>query len=105
MGFINIGVEMSDYPECEKLQAVSEKSQELGFFLEWLKNKYTLCEFVEEHKEFFGDNKEDYVWINEGYYQSRDSIENILAEYFDIDMNKVDEERAQILEDIRKNSK
>ncbi len=92
---------MDKYPECEKLQSVSEESQRIGFFLEWLKNQYSLCVWQEGRKDYFGDDPEDYIYSPEGYYPDRKSIEAILAEYFQIDMDKVNEEREQILRDIR----
>lgn len=95
----------NQYPECEKMQSVKEKSQELGFFLEWLTRKYELCEWQEERKDFFGDNEEDYVWSPEGFYPIRKNIQSLLAEYFNIDLNKVAEEQAQILEELRKKDK
>lgn len=93
----------NNYPECEKLTEVSEKSQEIGFFLEWLFGRYTLCQFLEEQKEVFtnDEGEEDYVYLPEGYYPIRRPIQALLAEYFNIDMNKVDEERAQILKELR----
>lgn len=94
---------MDEYPECEKMQSVKEKSQELGFFLEWLKSRYELCEWKDETKEFFGDNDNDYVWSPEGYYPARVNIQDILADYFNIDLNKVAEEQSQILDELRKN--
>ena len=92
---------MIDYPECEKMQQVKEKSQELGFFLEWLTNRYDLCKWQDGRKDYFGDNSDDYVYSPEGYYPDRKSIQDILADYFDIDLNKVAEEQAQILKEIR----
>jgi len=94
---------MTEYPECEKMQKVKEKSQELGFFLEWLQNKYTLCEYqnqvTHEYKDEDGNDWDTYT--PESYFPSRDSINNILANYFNIDLNKVAEEQAQILKELR----
>lgn len=77
------------YPECDKLQKVSKKSQELGFFLEWLMSNRVIASWSENDRD---DN----------LYPTHESIEEILAGYFNIDMDKVNEERAQILEDLRK---
>ncbi len=86
------------YPECEKLHAVHEESQKLGYFLEWLTGEYgvTLCKWHDS--EYSPEFDEDFP---EGFYPTYDRIQEILAKYFDIDMNKVDEERAQILEELR----
>ena len=93
---------MTDYPECEKMQAVKEESQKLGFFLETLQNKYTLCEWRDGYKDYFGEEgSDDYLWVPEGYYPIHRSIQSILADYFEIDLQKVAEEQAQILKEIR----
>ena len=86
------------YPEGEKLHAVSEELQKLGFFLEWLQQRYTLCKF------YIQDDltDEEREWdVPEGYYPDRKSIQTILADYFEIDMKKVEEERKQILKELR----
>ncbi len=90
------------YPECEKLSKISEESQKLGEFLEWLYQKYTLCEWSESKREEFTDDKGeiDYQYSPEGYYPSRVPIQTLLAEYFDIDMEKVDKERFEILKSL-----
>ena len=88
---------MADYPECEKLSKVSRESQKLGDFLEWLKGQgYYLCKFYDrETLDASRDQSE------EGFYPDYISIIDILAKYFDIDMNKVEEERAEILKKLR----
>lgn len=80
-----------EYPECEKLAQVSEKSQELGYFLEWLMQRCVLAEWDESEE----GGTDDIL------YPIHKSIEQILAEYFHIDMDKVNEERAQILKELR----
>lgn len=91
------------YPECQKLHDVSEESQKIGFFLEWLFQKYTLCKWEDSLREevINDDGEKDHFFISEGYYPVRKSIQTLLAEYFEIDMNKVDEERAEILKSLR----
>jgi hypothetical protein len=71
---------MIKYPECEKLQKVADKSDECGHFLDWLCQK--------------------------GYAEktSRKRMEELLAEYFEIDLVKVEKERRAILDDIRNRS-
>ena len=78
------------YPECEKLAKVRDKSQVVGTFLEWLRDikGFELAKYQEIHPE------DRLVPI---HY----SIESLLAEHFEIDMEKVEQERQQILEDIR----
>lgn len=86
---------MIEYSECEKFHAVHDESQKLGDFLVWLKSKYILYTFIPKRDL---DDEDGY---SEGLYPDHRSIESILAEYFDIDMDKVEEERRQILESFR----
>jgi hypothetical protein len=81
---------MSEYPECEKLKSVQPQSQIIGEFLEWLENtkKVNLCQWA------------DGV-MGEGYYGFHYNIELLLAEFFNIDLKKV-EERRSIIELHRK---
>jgi hypothetical protein len=72
---------MCKYPECEKLQKVAEKSNECGHFFDWLIHKG------------YANNK------------SRKRMEELLAEYFEIDLTKVEKERQAMLDDIRKGNK
>lgn len=75
---------MSDYPEHDKLKAISEESQTIGAFLD--NSEYHICEYDERHGRFFPAPK---------------SITQILADYFDIDLNKIEEEKRQMLESLR----
>lgn len=74
------------YPECEKLAEIHDKSQVIGEFLDWLNSEgIYLCEE-----------------ISEKLFPIRDTIEFLLADFFGIDMKKVEEERQSMLDDIRK---
>jgi len=101
-------LQQPECPECEKLVSVSDKSQELGLFLEWvLSNQGTLCNWLDAryYDEKSGDRLEEYevncVVESEGYYPARKSIERILADYFEIDLDKVDKERQALLKWIQ----
>lgn len=74
------------YPEHEKLAAVSAESQVLGEFLESDDHPYVLAEWV----------------TFEGYSEPRlmpvqKSIQQILADYFDINLQKIESEKRQML--------
>lgn len=69
-------------PECEKLSQVADKSQEIGNFLEWLQETHVICYWDEDYG---------------GYSREYKSTEKWLAEYFDIDLDKVEEERRALL--------
>lgn len=69
-------------PELDKLAKVYEQSQAAGAFLDWM--------------------------LSRGYVQhtrTRFRMEEVLADYFCIDLGKVENERRQILESLRVESK
>lgn len=67
---------MSEYPEHDRLQAVHVESQAQGELLEWLR----------DYKGIYLD------------------ITTILAEYHEIDLNKIETEKRAMLAEIRKNN-
>jgi hypothetical protein len=71
--------------------AVTDKSQSIGEFLEWLLGEkgMHLARYDEDH--FDG---EFLMPVNIG-------IQELLAEYFEIDLNKVEQERRALLENLR----
>ena len=77
-----------EYPEHEKLSAVKEQSQAIGGFLDWLINEQG-CHIA----EYPGDSDELMPISN--------SIERLLATYFDIDLGKIAAEKDAMLEDHR----
>jgi len=72
------------YEEHEKLHKVKDQSQTIGQFLEWLNEQYTLCESDEDT-----------------YYPTHINIEKLLATYFEIDLDKIENEKQQMLKAIR----
>jgi hypothetical protein len=78
---------MSKYPECEKMVAVQDKSQAIGEFIEWLQHykEYEICHICPEEGE--------YAPI---YF----STEELLAEFFEIDLKKVEKERRKMLKEL-----
>lgn len=75
-------------PELDKIQAVKEESQVIGLFLE--NSGYVLAEYVKPE----GYTREELVPVGK-------SINQILADYFEIDLSKVEEERMALLEELR----
>lgn len=69
--------------EIEKMLKVKEKSQVIGEFIEWLQENFVLAKYYKDklYSEFI-------------------SIEDLLAQYFNIDLKKVEEEKRKILEDF-----
>ena len=74
------------YPEHEKMRAVKNESQTIGEFLEWLSEQGILLA------------KYDGETLFVSYYR----IEELLAEYFGIDLNKINNEKDQMLQELRK---
>lgn len=77
------------YPECEKLAKVEEKSQAIGEFLSWLSSKkeIELCKERDDGKC--------------SLYVARFDKQALLAEFFAIDMEKVEEERREMLASLQ----
>ena len=76
------------YPEHEKLSAVAEASQAIGEFIDF--GPYVLAEWVEDdlgHKYLVPVYK---------------SINSILAEYFDIDLFKLEAEKRRMIQELQK---
>ena len=93
----NMGRKREDMktPEFEKIQTNHDESQVIGMFLEWLQNEQEVilctCDKRKSDK------------LDEEYYDPiDDTIEQLLAEYFDIDLDKVEKERRGLLDEIRK---
>ena len=103
--------------ELEKLEDVSERSQAIGEFLEWLfsSKKYRIAKYLTD-KEY---ESEENVWFDKSLFGDAKpikrhiigkgelmptsiDIEKLLAEYFEIDLVKVEKERRDCLKEIRK---
>lgn len=84
---------MKKYKECEKLSVVHDESQKLGEFLDWLRNEknYTLSEYVPNVDGCCYESESEVLMpVTKG-------IEALLAEYFDVDLDKVEKERRHML--------
>ena len=75
--------------ELDKMSAVKEKSQAIGEFLEWLRSEkgYFLAVDAGEREG--------------GPYMANYNIEQLLAEFFEIDLNKVEQEKRAMLDQLR----
>ena len=82
---------MSDYPEHQKLAKISDKSQAIGEFLEWLGREYVICTW----------GSVDDAFDREGYRPARKSIEELLAEFFEIDRAVIETEKRAMLAALR----
>ena len=84
--------------ELQKMKAVQEKSQAIGDFIEWLngEKKIYLAKYITEETRDNLDGEAEYLatW-------PIPNIEKLLAEFFNIDLQKAEQEKRQLLEDIR----
>ena len=77
------------YPECTKLHAVRERSQVCGEFITWLRDELNieLCEQIDEYPH---------------YRRTLRSLESLFAEFFKIDLDKVEQEKRAMLAKLSK---
>jgi hypothetical protein len=101
----------NQYPEHEKVKEVSDRSNECGRFLDWLRNtkraqiltyhSHTPSCYVLEDDEFgqpvphliCGTDEDDLVTLGSTY--------DLLCEYFKIDRKAYEAEKEQMLEELR----
>lgn len=78
---------LETYPEHRKVKATMDKSQAIEEFLEWLKQDHDteLCE-------------SDYT----GPFPVGSRVQEFLAEYFEIDLKRLEAEKRAMLDEIRK---
>lgn len=84
---------MSEYPEHEKLHAISDKSQIIGEFLEWLGNAYvggTSIVLARYHPSY-----------DEVLQPCPYNTEELLASFFEINLDKIEEEKQEMLDELR----
>jgi len=79
---------MKEYPEHDKQSKIIDQSQIIGCFIEWLMHETDIV---------FGKWDEHDDELNPCHI----SIQQILADYFDIDLNKLEAEKQSMLEKIR----
>lgn len=82
-------IEIQVYPEHDKLHKVKDRSQACGEFLDWLREeKHVLLHVYDKSLDM--------------YYPLLQSNEKLLAEFFDIDMDVLEQEKRMMLDMLRK---
>jgi hypothetical protein len=78
-----------DTPTLDKMLEIKEQSQLCGEFLEWLQSKYAMFELKTPSTDL--------------YYGTGDYInpEKLLAEFFEIDLEKAEKEKAALLKEVK----
>lgn len=79
---------MTAYPEHEKIEKVQLESNTIGEFLDWLPSKDIQLGTWTESGEFIPLHR---------------NIEKLLAEFFEIDLEKIEQEKRAMLELLRNN--
>lgn len=104
---------MSDYPatpELDKIRAHQDTSQEIGSFIEWLSTEARFGPQSGEGRraairaQKLNNSPVELCLFDEAWDEWRPvglKIEEMLARYFKIDLNVVEEERRAVLEHIR----
>jgi hypothetical protein len=87
-------------PECEKLASVSDRSNEIGEFLNWIAGQgLIISEWVKNEDDDTNDYMPE-ILLSAGYHTNT-GINKLLAKYFEIDLDKVEQERRALLEWLR----
>ena len=95
-------METVKYPEHEKVGKVKETSQRIGEFLEWLQSKGIMfCKCTAN----LPPDEVDYIYNVVGFVPMQMDINKITAEYFDIYLSKLEQEKRAMLAEIRKMNK
>ena len=96
---------MPNYPEHEKLSKIKDQSQAIGEFIDWLRQdqEYVIAKYHECDEDCpdrrsggrGGCCRDDEL---DPYFGS-DIV--LLARYFDIDLGKLEDEKLEMLKEIR----
>lgn len=95
------------FPEHDKLSEISAQSQSCGEFLGWLRDEksavlYQWAEWEEEREYGWPSQKEGTYSVKiEKYVHFGYSITNLLAEFFEINLEIIEEEKCAMLAHIR----
>lgn len=83
------------YPEHVKMKPLTERSQIIGEFLDWLQHERdtALCELR--------DLGSDEWWPEKQYIPISKGIEALLAEYYDVDMKVIEQEKREMIKELR----
>lgn len=95
---------MSEYPEHTKLEKVVDKSQVCGEFLDWLESSNRFLCTYHKHSDDCYDELGDLVCESPTEYPIplHTNINDLLAEFFNIDRTKIEQEKCQMLDEIRR---
>jgi hypothetical protein len=92
-----IDVTKPKYPEAEKYSAVREQANQIGNFIDFLRDekKYTFAKWYNMQEDPDEEETDDKLM------PEFPNMEKLLMEFFEIDENKLEAERRAMLEECR----
>ncbi len=93
----------SKFPEHEKLKEVQPRSQSCGELIDWLKHEkgLVLAEWVTPTWQELGYSQEPRARIEPRLVPAPLNVRKLLAEFFGIDEEKLEEEKRAMLDAMR----
>lgn len=88
-------------PECDKMVKVKPQSQAIGQFLEWLDEQNIQLATYHVHGEHCTEHARECGYSEHDLAPHRETIEELIARHFNIDMEKVEAEKRALLIEIR----
>lgn len=90
------------YPEHEKVEAVKRQSQAIHEFIRWLsaEKKVHLAEWVPLHEGSDGSQSRA-----ANLHYTRQTLDNLVAEFFEVDLKKFQAEKDQMVEEVMRIAK
>lgn len=76
------------YPEHTKLTSISDTSQKIGEFIDWLRSER-------------GIDLTEYNQYEDFHYTTGQRTDQLLADFFGIDQDKIEAEKRAMLESLR----
>jgi hypothetical protein len=102
-------------PELDKMKSVKDKSQVIGEFVDIFlaekgiqlgkphEHNSSCCGWDEEENRYNPTGGNRCAWFNGQWEECRTSIEKLLAEFFEINLDKCEQERLAVLDYVRQN--
>jgi hypothetical protein len=91
-------------PEHDKLSAIKDKAHSAGEFLDWLTSErgIILAENHQHSPACYGNDNHLHCWYSAGEFAPvRCSLQSLLADFYSIDLEKLEAEKAAILAELR----
>ena len=87
------------YPQHEKIQSLNGANDHIGCFIDFLREEKNIV------LTKYDEARDGYGWVAKGYYPITESLEKLLAEYFEIDLVELENEKREMLREIREKQK